>query len=163
VIEARTTAEDIERAYACERAVHFYLKKLRSEVSALQERNAALHHQKLLAWAGHLISEVASGKRPHCEAEWASDTEEEIQRIFDRYPDDIDLKLIKSMGQAYPSIVRGETNSMEHLVKDDMLDAWYTEGLGFSDANAWTARLIKQISHRHPHMNIIDLGRSPPV
>ncbi|KAJ5427409.1 lovastatin nonaketide synthase [Penicillium cf. griseofulvum] len=158
MIEARTTAEEIERAYACERAVHFYLKKLRSEVSTLQERNAALHHQKLLAWAGHLVSEVASGKRQHCEAEWANDSEEDIQRIFDRYHDDIDLKLIKSIGQAYPSIIRGESSPMEHLTKDNMLDELYTEGLGFAVANAWTARLIKQISHRYPHMNIIDLG-----
>jgi hybrid polyketide synthase/nonribosomal peptide synthetase ACE1 len=161
MIEARTTAEDIQRAYACERAAHFYLKKLRSEVSAQEERNAALHHQRLLAWAGHLVSEVASGKRQHCEAKWANDTEEEIQCIFDKYPDNIDLKLIKSMGQAYPSIVRGESNPMEHLTKDDMLDELYTEGLGFAVANTWTARLIKQISHRHPHMNIMDLGQSP--
>ncbi|CAI7640712.1 unnamed protein product [Penicillium glandicola] len=156
--ETRTTTDDIERAYACERAVHFYLKKLRSEVSALQEINAALHHQRLLTWAGHLVSEVASGKRRHCEAKWANDTEGGIQQIFDRYPDDIDFKLIKSMGQAYPSIVRGESNPMEHLTKDDMLDELYAQGLGFAMANTWTARLIKQISHRHPRMNIIDLG-----
>lgn len=69
MIEARATADEMERARACERAAHFYLKNLRSEVSALQECNAALHHQQLLAWASHLVSEVAGGKRRHCDAD----------------------------------------------------------------------------------------------
>ncbi|KAJ6159879.1 hypothetical protein N7497_004416 [Penicillium chrysogenum] len=158
MIDSRATADEMDRARACERAAHFYLKNLRSEVSALQECNAALYYQQLLAWASHLVSEVASGKRRHCEADWANDTKEEIQRIFDRYPDDIDLQLIKFMGQAYPSIVRGESNPIEHLIKDDMLDKLYAEGLGFSVANTWAARLIKQISHRYPQMDIIDIG-----
>jgi hypothetical protein len=116
-----------------------------------------------LGYGSHLVSGVASGKRRHCEADWENDTEEEIQRIFDRYPDDIDLKLIKSMGQAYPSIIRGESNPIEHLTKDDMLDKLYAEGLGFTVANTWAARLIKQISHRYPQMNIIDIGQFCPV
>lgn len=44
-----------------------------------------------------------------------------------------------------------------------MLDKLYAEGLGFSVANTWAARLIKQISHRYPQMNIIDIGQFRPV
>ncbi|KAL3474076.1 lovastatin nonaketide synthase [Aspergillus californicus] len=158
VTEKHATPEEMERAAACERAAYFYLRRVREEISSVEERNAALHHQRLLQWAGHLVSEVASGKRRHCKAKWANDTEEDILRIFEQYPNDIDLKLIKSVGQAYPSVVRGESNPLEHLTKDNMLNELYAEGLGFPVANTWTARLIKQISHRHPHMNIVEIG-----
>ncbi|KAL2819623.1 lovastatin nonaketide synthase [Aspergillus cavernicola] len=158
VTEQQATPEEIERAYACERASYFYLKRVREEISALEERNAALHHQRLLAWASHFVAEVNSGKRRYCKAEWANDTEDDILPLFERYPDDIDLKLIKSVGQAYPSVVRGESNPLEHLTIDNMLNRLYAEGLGFPVANTWAARLIKQLSHRYPHMNIVEIG-----
>jgi hybrid polyketide synthase/nonribosomal peptide synthetase ACE1 len=156
----RATPEEIERAYACERVAHFYLKKLREEISATEERSAAAHHQRLIAYATNLVSDVASGKREYTRPEWATDTEEEMLPIFDRYPDDIDLRIMRSVGQAYPSVVRGQSNPLEHLTRDNMLNEFYTEGLGFQLANTWAARLIKQISHRHAQLNIIEIGTS---
>ncbi|KAL4757023.1 uncharacterized protein BDW70DRAFT_171762 [Aspergillus foveolatus] len=154
----RATSEEIERAYACERVSHFYLKKLREDISAAEERAAAPHHQCLMAWATNLVSDVASGKREYTKPEWANDTEEEILAIFDRYPEDIDLRIMKSVGQEYPSVVRGQSNPLEHLTKDNMLNEFYTEGLGFQLANTWAARLVKQISHRHAKLNIVEIG-----
>ncbi|KAH1492661.1 hypothetical protein KXX52_004018 [Aspergillus fumigatus] len=158
VVKGRATSDELERAYACERVSHFYLRKLTAEITASEERNAAPHHKRLLAWAADLVSEVANGRKPDCKAEWANDTEEDILQLFETYPDDIDLRLIRSLGVAYPSIVRGELDALELLTKDNMLHELYADGFGFSVANTWAAQLVKQMSHRYPHMNIIDLG-----
>lgn len=67
--------------------------------------------------------------------------------------------MMRALGEAYPSIVRGETTTLEHLLKDDMLNDFYARGLGFQEANIWTARIIKQISHRFPHMKMMEIGK----
>ncbi|KKK24446.1 hypothetical protein ARAM_006066 [Aspergillus rambellii] len=158
VLGHRATPEELEHAYACERVAHFYLKRLREEITPAEESAASPHHQRLMAFAKSLVSGVASGNCTYAKAEWANDTEPDIIPTFERYPDSIDLKIMRSVGEAYPSVVRGQSNPLEHLTKDNMLDDFYTEGLGFQLANTWAGRLIKQISHRYPHMNIIEIG-----
>ncbi|RAK98120.1 putative hybrid PKS/NRPS enzyme EqiS-like protein [Aspergillus ibericus CBS 121593] len=154
----RATPEEIERAYACERVAHFYLKQLHYQISAEEARSAAPHHQRLLDFAAHLVAEVAGGKRSYTETAWVKDTEEDIHKLFAQYPDDIDLRIMRSVGESYPSVVRGHSNPLEHLTKDNMLNDFYTDGLGFHVANTWAAGVIKQISHRYPHLNIMEIG-----
>ncbi|PLB53452.1 lovastatin nonaketide synthase [Aspergillus steynii IBT 23096] len=158
VTQELATSDEQQYARDCERAVFYYFKKLVAEISASEVHGAAPHHQRLLEFASHFVSEVISGKRPQCKPEWANDGESDILAVLKQYPDNIDLKLINSVGEAYPSIIRGETDQLEHLIKDDMLARLWAEGLGIEEANTWAARLIKQISHRYPHMNIIEIG-----
>lgn len=66
---------------------------------------------------------------------------------------------MRALGQAYPSIVRGEVTTLEVLLEDDMLNQFYAKGLGFQEANIWTARVIKQISHSFPHMRMMEIGK----
>ena len=67
---------------------------------------------------------------------------------------------MQSLGETYPSVVRGESSSLEHLMKDEMLYEFYAHGLGFQEANTWCARMVHQISHRFPHMKILEIGES---
>ncbi|KAL5357558.1 putative hybrid PKS/NRPS enzyme EqiS-like protein, partial [Aspergillus floccosus] len=158
VVIERATSYELGRADACERASRFYMRRLTAVITASEQHNAAPHHKRLLAWAAHLVTEFSCGTQSRYKAEWANDTEEDILQLFETYPDDIDLRVIRSLGDAYPSIVRGESDALEILTNGNMLQELYTGGLGFSVANRWAAQLVKQISHRYPHMDIIDLG-----
>ncbi|KAK1140467.1 putative Hybrid PKS-NRPS biosynthetic cluster [Aspergillus melleus] len=152
------TADGKQHAQDCERAVFFYLRRLIAENSESHAHAHVMRHQGLLDFASQFVSEVVSGKRPHCKPEWASDGEDDMLTIMRQYPHSIDLKLIASVGESYPSLIRGESDQLEHIVKDDLLARFWTEGLGIEVANTSAARLIKQISHRYPSMNIAGIG-----
>ena len=44
------------------------------------------------------------------------------------------------------------------MTKDGMLDNFYEDGLSLDTANRWLARMVCQLSHRYPHMNILEIG-----
>ena len=57
-----------------------------------------------------------------------------------------------------PAVVRGETTILEHMMKDNMLDDLYTQGIGAVKYNTYLARMAQQISYRYPHMKILEIG-----
>lgn len=59
-----------------------------------------------------------------------------------------------------PKTIRDNSNILEHMVKDGMLDDVYEEGFGLELVNEYIAGMTAQISHRYPRMNIIEIGKS---
>lgn len=66
--------------------------------------------------------------------------------------------MIKAVGEQIPSVVRGETTMIEHLVKDNMLNEMYVDGLGFSKYSGYLGSLVKQLVHRYPNAKILEIG-----
>jgi hybrid polyketide synthase/nonribosomal peptide synthetase ACE1 len=58
-----------------------------------------------------------------------------------------------------PRVLRGETTILEHLMKDDLLFQYYSNGMGFSEHATYLARTAAQITDRYPHMHILEIGR----
>ena len=44
------------------------------------------------------------------------------------------------------------------MIKDDVLNRFYKFGLGFHRANGFLGQISKQIAHRYPRMNILEIG-----
>jgi len=82
----------------------------------------------------------------------------ELQLKYSRYSSAVDMRLAESVGSALPSVVRGETTMLEHMRPNGMLDDFYTESLGLPASNRYLARMIKQLAHRYPRMNFIEIG-----
>ena len=59
-----------------------------------------------------------------------------------------------------PDVVRGKTTMLEHMLKDNMLDDLYKQGIGFAKYNSYLAKMVKQVAHRYPHMRILEIGES---
>ncbi|KAL4902108.1 hypothetical protein BDW74DRAFT_181271 [Aspergillus multicolor] len=160
--ETPWTAEEVDRVYACERAVHFYTKRLWTQLkeSGLEKHSAALHHQHLIDWAGELVSRVAAEgwELVKGKPEWEDDTEDDILCLFQKYPGDVDLRLIKTVGEAYPAFVRGDVAALDPKRREDLLNGWYADGLGWRKACTWAAGFVKQIAHRYPNMDMMGLG-----
>jgi len=47
---------------------------------------------------------------------------------------------------------------LEHMLPNKMLDDFYVDGLGFYAYNRHLARMVKQLAHRYPKMNLIEIG-----
>jgi SAM-dependent methyltransferase len=65
---------------------------------------------------------------------------------------------MRSVGENLPAVIRGETTILEHMMRDSMLEKYYQNGLGVPIGNDSLAKMVAQISHRYPHMNILEIG-----
>lgn len=70
------------------------------------------------------------------------------------------MKLARRVGEALPAVVRGEMSMLEQMRPDGILDDFYQNGLGFSAYNKYLSRMVKQLSHRFPRLNILEIGKS---
>ena len=65
---------------------------------------------------------------------------------------------MRAVGENLPAVVRGETTILEHMTKDNRLDNYYIDALGFNHAYDVATGMVAQFVHRYPHMNIIEIG-----
>lgn len=152
------SVEDLELVDACERASYYYLRTLRQKFSPDETATFEWWYQRIFEFADFYLPLAAEGRVPILRKEWANDTEEEIDAIAERYPGQIEMRLIRAVGKALPSFVTGTEPLLSVMLEDDMLGALYKEGLGAPRVNAIVSRVIKQIVHRYPNMRILEIG-----
>lgn len=99
-----------------------------------------------------------AGGFPFWREEWNTDTRESIEAESTAYKDSIDVKLLKAIGEAIVDIATGKRQAIEIGMKDNMLSEFYEKALGWPTSTQQLARTVKQIIHRHPHMNILEIG-----
>ncbi|KAJ5374411.1 Acyl transferase/acyl hydrolase/lysophospholipase [Penicillium concentricum] len=141
-----------------ERVAHFYLKKLEHSLQDSDRANATWNHKHLLSYVEHCTTSVANGEHKFAKPEWANDTMDNITPILNSHSDSIDIKALRAVGENLSAVIRGDINLLEILMQDDMLAEFYTKTLGidaYLDAIAQTGR---QIGHRYPHVNVLEIG-----
>nr|RBR00834.1 hypothetical protein FVER53263_11086 [Fusarium verticillioides] len=152
------TASDLELVDLCERLSYFYLRELNKAVGREEVSGFDWHYQRIFEWIDHLFPLIQSGQHPTIKTEWSSDSRDWLMQQSARFPGRIDLQLIQAVGENLPAVVRKQTTMLEHMVKDDMLNRIYKFGLGFERANVYLGRISKQIAHRYPRMNVLEIG-----
>ncbi|KAI1350261.1 hypothetical protein F5Y01DRAFT_326635 [Xylaria sp. FL0043] len=154
----RATPSESELAVACERIAYYYIRKWDSDLLDEEWAKGQPHHKHLRNWVEHVLSIASAGKHPTLKKEWCDDSHRDIKALMSRYPDNLDVKMLYTVGENLPAAVRGDTTMLEHLLKDNMLDDFYKLGSGFQRYNWFLAAMVKQIAHRYPHMKILEIG-----
>lgn len=77
-----------------------------------------------------------------------------------RYPNSIEMKLTRTVGESLPLAVRGETNMLQHLFADNLLNTYYTDAMGLKESTEFLAKTVSQIVHRYSHMEILEIGNT---
>jgi hybrid polyketide synthase / nonribosomal peptide synthetase ACE1 len=70
------------------------------------------------------------------------------------------MKLICVVGENLAAAVRGETNMLQHLLADNLLNSFYVEAMGPKELTEFLARTVTQVVHRYPHMKILEIGKN---
>ncbi|KAF2678702.1 hypothetical protein K458DRAFT_435696 [Lentithecium fluviatile CBS 122367] len=153
----RPVAYELELASACERIAYYYLRQWKSELGDHEPATDQPHWMHLLKWVDQTLSTTARGQHSTLKKEWAQDTTEDIQSLFAKYSESVDVKLLAVIGQDLPTAIRGDA-SPQSTLQSDLLDDWYESGLGFTAYNSHLARMVKQIVHRYPHARILEIG-----
>ncbi|KID72760.1 Polyketide synthase-nonribosomal peptide synthetase [Metarhizium brunneum] len=149
---------DAELLFSLERVAYFYLQSLDKAIPRSARKNLEWHYTRLFAYVDHVLSKVDCGANRFAKKEWQLDTHEVILEIFDRYPDNIDLKLMRAVGDNMPAVVRGETTMLEHMLQDNKLNDFYVIAHGMPRYTAYLAAFTSQIGHRYPHMHVLEVG-----
>ncbi|CAI7658829.1 unnamed protein product [Penicillium glandicola] len=141
-----------------ERIAHFYFKKLQNSLRHSDRANATWNHKRLLSYIEHCTTSVANGKHKFAKPEWANDTIDDVSPILDGHSDSIDIKALRAVGENLSAIIRGDVNLLETLMHDNMLTEFYTKTLGIEAYLDAMAEISRQISHRYPHVNVLEIG-----
>lgn len=160
-VPSRATKDETELGWLLERISHFYLARLVREIRPDEEARAEWHHQKLMNFARHAVSEVASGRQPYGKREWAADVDNpaSLMRAIDAVQDRlVEVRLMRSVGEHLAEAVRGRTVILEHMLKDGMLNQYYVDSLGLRTHTTLLAQMIGQLTHVNPRMRILEIG-----
>jgi hybrid polyketide synthase/nonribosomal peptide synthetase ACE1 len=70
------------------------------------------------------------------------------------------MKLTRTVGENLAAAVRGETNILQHLLADGLLNKYYTDAMGLKETTEFLAKSVAQVVHRYPHMQILEIGEN---
>lgn len=158
VLEGEQLAVETDMFTAMERVAHFYLRRLDKEVPRGKRQNLSEHNLRLFEYVDHVLFRASDGSLQHIRKEWIHDTHDQIRETIKAHPDSIDLQLMHAVGENLPAVVRGEMNMLEPMVQDNMLNRFYVDALGMSRYTEDLTRMAGHISHRYPHMNVLEVG-----
>lgn len=156
------TVKDHDLALDLERACVCYLRQWATEFTSSHPLrvDGTSPLRGLLRYADHVLTQVSSGNHKYAAQEWLSDDPLVVlPSLVDKHGDEcLDLKMVNTVGQQIPAVLRGETTMLEHLLHDDLLSRYYRESLGMRDYTRYLARGVKQLTHRFPNMAILEVG-----
>lgn len=115
------------------------------------------YHQCMFQAAETLIGSIRDGNHPVATPNWLADSYDTIMDLNQRYGARVDLRLIHAVGRNLVSVVRGETQFLEVMLQENLLNRFYMEGLGFSVINDQIAAVLKQITFKHHRANILEI------
>lgn len=130
-----------------ERVAYFYLRNLDKAITKEARRNLADHQRCLFHYLKHTLGKVERGELTHIRSEYLQDTHQDIRALISERPDSIDLQLMQAVGENLPPVMRGEMNMLEPMVRNNMLNKFYTDALGMKRYLQDLTRMAAQISH----------------
>lgn len=157
-------SKELELAQFLERLSFFYLQRLQSLVPSGDPcRRTGMPLGRLFHYAKHIESRIDTGQLPFWKDQWFRDTPQTIKEASSPYTDEVDYRLLKRIGENLVEIVQGKTTAIEIARSDDILTEYYSNSVMMSRPTTYLARTIEQISHRHPHSNILEVGAGTGV
>ncbi|KUM58253.1 hypothetical protein ACN42_g8908 [Penicillium freii] len=153
----RASTEDYALAELLERLAHFYLRQLNDAFFANDPIRTEGKWVGLLGFARHVVEAVAQGNHVCARPDWTEDDESTLEKEIQRFSDNIDLRVMRTIGQNIISVVRGESSMLEHLREGGILDDYYANALG-THYTEYVARIAKQMSFCTPHLNFLEIG-----
>ncbi|OJD40314.1 polyketide synthase [Diplodia corticola] len=152
-------AEDLELLYTIERVALFYLQDLVNSFSQDDTNTISWYHQRLLTAGSAALSRVRSGHNALVPSKWLhSDTPSTIAALHAAHPHSIDLAMLHAVSTHLAPSIRTSTPILQHMLADDLLPRFYTSCWGNAASNASVARLVAQITHKHPRAHILEIG-----
>jgi hypothetical protein len=76
-----------------------------------------------------------------------------------RHTASIDLELIQAAGEGLANALRGDAHLLETMRSGELLHKYFREALGMKPYLEEIGRVMRQLTHRFAHMNILEIGK----
>ncbi|KAI8632911.1 lovastatin nonaketide synthase [Xylariaceae sp. FL1651] len=150
--------EEVQHIDAVERTALFFLCDLVRKHNPSNTHLLKWHHQEFLRATEVLLSSVRQGRHPVAQAAWLEDERATVDEIARLYPDSVEIALLHATGENWLNVMRGDSEMLQHMLKNDLLSRLYTDGRGFSFCNDQLAKYATQIAHKYPQAKILEIG-----
>ncbi|KAF2271629.1 amino acid adenylation domain-containing protein [Westerdykella ornata] len=154
----RASERDLELASVAEQASIFYLVNLKKVITPEELAKSEWHHKRLFEFADNVINGVRDSTQPFSERHWLDNTREQVYDMMAKFPDSIELKMVRQVGENLPAAVRGETQILEHMMVDGLLNRFYEQAIGVVEHSHFLSHMVEQMVHKNPRLNILEIG-----
>ncbi|EXL67078.1 hypothetical protein FOPG_16777 [Fusarium oxysporum f. sp. conglutinans race 2 54008] len=160
IVEAKdhVTQEQRDLCLAAERIAVYYMRKFDTEVPEDHPARSDPTFGHYLQLCRHVTGLVDKGMHKYALKEWAIDALEDIMTDCARFDGEIDIKILRTIGDLMPRVFEGETTILENLFPTGLMTDYYANSLGQQQSMKWIGRAVAQITHRYPRMNILEVG-----
>jgi aspyridone synthetase (hybrid polyketide synthase/nonribosomal peptide synthetase) len=155
---SETSQRTKELAADIERVVLFYIQRVLEGLPQSQRSGLTWYHQKLVqAWEAS-VALIREGRHPVAERAWLIDKSDIPEKIFSKWPDTVDLELVRAVGENFLDFLKRREALLEIIMRDNMAGRLYSEGCGFTDVNGGMVGVLQQISHKFPQAKYLEIG-----
>lgn len=142
-----------------DRAAYWFIRNASLSIPAEERHELLPHFRRYLSWCDRMVDMVSRDMHPKVKAECNADSRETIAQILAPYEGRKDIKFVEVVGNNLVPVIRAGTSMLEHMNQDGLLRAFYEENAICSGPTGrWLARVVSQISHRFPSLNIFEVG-----
>nr|QEE83322.1 polyketide synthase 12778 [Alternaria oxytropis] len=152
------TKEQRDLCLAAERMAVYYMRKFDVEIPDDHPARSDPTYGHYLNLCRHVTGLVEKGEHKYASKEWKNDTLEDVMVDCARFSDEIDIVIMRTIGDMMPQVFRGETSVLEHLFPTGLITDYYVHALGQRQSIKWIGRATAQMSHRYPKMDILEVG-----
>lgn len=155
----RATTYDYRLAELLERVATYYYSRLEDSFPhGHPAREEGQPWARMLDFCSHVVEFVGKGQHVCGRPDWIDDDEETIEAEMAKFEENIDLRVMRIIGKNLASVVRGESNMLEHLRVDDILDDYYSKAMGTHYAE-YVGRIGLQLAEVNPHLKFLEIGK----
>ncbi|CAP62330.1 uncharacterized protein PODANS_0_240 [Podospora anserina S mat+] len=160
-LDAETTPFERNLVVGAERAALFYLREFERDLAPDHPVRSHPTYSHYLAFARHMNGLQNQGRHKHARKEWASDTLEDVLAATEPFKDCIDIRIIHKVGEIMSPIFDNTAPVVPEQTVPlpiELLAEYYADAVGSNQCAQWLGRAVKQLVHRYPNMNILEVG-----
>ncbi|PKX89311.1 polyketide synthetase [Aspergillus novofumigatus IBT 16806] len=157
-LDACLGEEITELMAVLERTALFYCQRTLDEIDISEASGFDSHQRLLYDEILRVVDAVESHQHPSANPGWLDDTKDTILDLYHRFPRQPELDALHAVSKSLPAILRREADQVKLLTEHEILGRAYHEGAIFAPMHKTLCKIIKRIHHKHPHMNIFEIG-----
>ncbi|KAI8151832.1 hypothetical protein K4K49_009694 [Colletotrichum sp. SAR 10_70] len=154
------TDHDRDLVFVLSRIAAFYLRRFDEMVAPDDPARSESPLCYYLNYARHMTGLLKRNEHKWAYKVWLNDTEQDVLDYINAkgVMDNSDVRIMLLVGLTMPHVFKGETTMLENFRTSGLLDEYYSNGFGTKQSTMWVGSIVKQLTDRNPHLNIVEVG-----
>jgi acyl transferase domain-containing protein/NADPH:quinone reductase-like Zn-dependent oxidoreductase len=157
------TSQQAQLIQEVEMMCFLYIKRFWDRIyDESRDAKSVPYHKKYIAWIKHQLDKYDAGLVPHAMPEWRE------RAADDDYISQMETKLLTEgsaegklvvyVGRELPAILAGESDALELLFKDKLVENVYRSGVGAELGYDRMVAYIDALAHKNPALRVLEIG-----